>query len=100
MIAHYQTREGNQGGNQGDDSTGQHYSVTGRTLHVLIRAGETEPRRDGQMEGGRDLECAVKTYRNIFKDKLTEQIRKKDTEERLMKPRPLLDSLSLSEFID
>lgn len=38
------------------------------------------------MEGGRDLECAVKTYRNIFKDKLPEQIAKKDTEERLMKP--------------
>lgn len=51
LIAHYQTRKGNQGGNQGDDSTGQHYSVTGRTLHMLIRPGE-ERGRDGQMEGG------------------------------------------------
>ena len=41
----------NQGGNQGDDSAGQHYSVTEHTLHMLIRPGETREERDGQMEG-------------------------------------------------
>lgn len=39
----------NQGGNQGDDSTGQHYSVTEHTLHMLIRPRETE--REGEAEG-------------------------------------------------
>lgn len=45
----------NQGGNQGDDSTGQHYSVTEHTLHMLIRPRETArgSSRDGQMEAGR-----------------------------------------------
>lgn len=44
----------NQGGNQGDDSTGQHYSVTEHTLHMLIRPRETARgrSRDGQMEAG------------------------------------------------
>lgn len=41
----------NQGGNQGDDSTGQHYSVTEHTLHMLIRPRETE-RGSG---GGREM---------------------------------------------
>lgn len=37
----------NQEGNQGDDSTGQHYSVTEHTLHMLIRAREEERGSDG-----------------------------------------------------
>lgn len=70
LIAHYQTRKGNQGGNQGDDSTGQHYSVTGRTLHMLIRPGE-ERGRDGQMEGGgKDVERVLKKYRNRFEKRI------------------------------
>lgn len=70
LIAHYQTRKGNQGGNQGDDSTGQHYSVTGRTLHMLIRPGE-ERGRDGQMEGGgKDGERVLKKYRNRFEKRI------------------------------
>lgn len=70
LIAHYQTRKGNQGGNQGDDSTGQHYSVTGRTLHMLIRPGE-ERGRVGQMEGGgKDVERVLKKYRNRFEKRI------------------------------
>jgi len=44
----------NQGGNQGDDSTGQHYSVTEHTLHMLIRPRETK--RERRADGGRDEE--------------------------------------------
>lgn len=44
----------NQGGNHGDDSTGQHYSMTEHTLHMLIRPTEMGRGRgrDRQMEGG------------------------------------------------
>lgn len=52
------------------------------------------------MEGGGGrggLECAVKTDRNIFKDKLTKQITKKDTEGRQKRRRHLPDGLGLSE---
>ena len=60
----------NQGGNQGDDSTGQHYSVTEHTLHMLIRPGEREKQReeDGQMEGG------MKRWRFFFKKSEQEEI--------------------------
>ena len=43
----------NQGGNQGDDSTGQHYSVTEHTLHMLIRTqgdGERKKKEEGEEE--------------------------------------------------
>lgn len=43
----------NQGGNHGDDSTGQHYSMTEHTLHMLIRPRETERGRERERETGR-----------------------------------------------
>ena len=48
----------NQGGNQRDDSTGQHCGVTGHTAHMQIRPaereGERETGREGEREGERE----------------------------------------------
>lgn len=68
MIAHYQTRKGNQGGNQGDDSAGQHSSVTGRTLHMLIRPGGERGSSGvtARWREAKDVKCIVEKYRKIF----------------------------------
>lgn len=51
LIAHYQTRKVNQGGNQGDDSAGQRDGATECIVHMQIIARETERGRR-QPDGG------------------------------------------------
>lgn len=63
----------NQGGNQGDDSAGQHDSATECIVHMQIIAGETERGR-GRPDGGTGEEEMRKEMRAKGKGPKTNKV--------------------------